>query len=58
MRGTELTDPVKLTAKSALGKDKKQPYLCHRTSKRFRNWQHPGFFGKRGEGRANKWIID
>lgn len=42
MSATDLADPIKLTAKSAAGRAKKKPYLCHRTSKRLKNWQHPG----------------
>ena len=30
MRVTDLADPIKLTAKSAVGKAKKKPYLCPR----------------------------
>lgn len=57
MNATDLAHPKKLTAKSAAGGAKKKPYLCHRTSKRMKNWQDPGLL-EMGEGRANKRSTD
>lgn len=42
MSATDLADPIKLTATSTAGRAKTKPHLCHRTSRRMKNWHHPG----------------
>lgn len=57
MSATNLADPIKLTAKSAAGGAKKKPYLCHRTSKRMKNWQHPELLEIRVKVELTKGVL-